>query len=122
MASVAYQAHLKKENNKTNYLFPKRPQRDFVYVKDVVRANVHAWTNYDALKGNVYDVGSGSPREFEDVLTLMDIPYEHCEDSMIPQGYQFYTCSDKNKWMPGWAPHYTLEKGLEDYNNYLRKT
>ena len=120
MASVAYKAFLKKESNEPNFLFPKKPQRDFVYVKDVVHANIHAWLNYDSLYGEAYDVGSGEPRGFEDVLELMNISYEYCGEEMIPKGYQFYTCSDRNKWMRGWEPYYTLEKGLEDYISYLK--
>ena len=50
----------------------------------------------------------------------MDITYEYCEENKIPQGYQFYTCSDRNKWMSGWLPRYALERGLEDYKKYLQ--
>ena len=35
-------------------LFPKEPRRDFIYIEDVVSANLHAFTNYDKLKKEFY--------------------------------------------------------------------
>ena len=40
MSSVAYQMFLKDKNNEEIKLFPKKPKRDFVYVKDIVKANI----------------------------------------------------------------------------------
>ena len=119
MASVAYQSYIKKQNGVEIKLFPKNPTRDFVYVKDVVDANLFAVENYDSVKNNWYDVGSGESRSFEDVLNLLDIPYTYHDEKMIPMGYQFYTCSDKNKFLKGWQTNYNLEKGLKEYKNYL---
>ena len=73
MASVAYQMYLKNQKNEKISLFPKKPLRDFVYVKDVVSANIFAWTNFQKLKGKYYEVGSGEARGFEDVLNLIEI-------------------------------------------------
>ena len=119
MASVAYNSYSKFKNGNIVKLFPKKPMRDFVYVKDVIEANLHASINYDKLNRNYYDVGFGESRTFEDVLNILGIPYEYYEESEIPVGYQFYTCSNKNKWMEGWTPKYNLEDGLIDYKSYL---
>ena len=119
MASVAYQMYLKKKNNQEVFLFPKKPLRDFVYVKDVVDANIFALENYQNLSGKYYEVGSGDAKGFEDVLDNMGIPYEYTSEDVIPKGYQFYTCSDKSKWMNGWESKWDLQKGIEDYKNYL---
>lgn len=113
MASVAYQAY----KNKTFKVFPRKPTRDFVHVADVASANVYATENN--IKTGVYDVGSGESRLFEDVCELMKIPFQYHPDSAIPEKYQFYTCSDKYKWMPGWKPKYNLEQGLKNYIGYL---
>jgi nucleoside-diphosphate-sugar epimerase len=102
-------------------LFPKKPQRDFVYVKDVVSANLFALGNYQRLKGKYYEVGFGEARGFEDVLDNMGIKYEYTDEDKIPVGYQFYTCSDSNKWMGGWKPTWNLEMGIKDYKNYLEQ-
>lgn len=119
MSSVAYQSYVKFINGEECKLFPKKPTRDFVYVKDIISANIYAYSNYDRLNRNYYDVGSGESRPFEDVLDNMGIPYSYHDENLIPDGYQFYTCSDKNKWMPGWNPEYTIEKGIYDYKEYL---
>lgn len=115
MASVAFQMNKKYMNNEDIKLFPKKPKRDFVYVKDVVSANIHAFENYEKLKGGYYEVGSGTARQFEDVLKIMNIPFEYHSDDFIPKGYQFYTCSNSKKWMSGWKPQWMLELGLKDY-------
>jgi hypothetical protein len=54
-------------------------------------------------------------------MKIMEIPFTYHSEDMIPKGYQFYTCSDKNKWMKDWLPKYDLETGLTDYIKYLKK-
>jgi nucleoside-diphosphate-sugar epimerase len=102
-------------------LFPLRPTRDFVYVKDVVSANIYAMNNYKENSGDYYEVGSGESRPFEDVLDILKIDYTHHTEDMIPQGYQFNTRSNPSSWMFGWGPEYNLERGLEDYLGYLNQ-
>jgi ADP-L-glycero-D-manno-heptose 6-epimerase len=119
MASVAYQMFQKNKKDEKIFLFPKKPQRDFVYVKDVISANIHALLNYDKLRGSYYEVGSGEARTFEDVLNNMEITFGYTSEDLIPNGYQFYTCSDKLKWMNGWESEWNLEKGILDYKKYL---
>lgn len=120
MASVAYQMYSKKKQGQEIKLYPKKPLRDFVYVKDVVLANLYAWEKYDKLKGNYYEVGSGEAKGFEDVLNHMNIEFDYTDESMIPEGYQFYTCSDEKKWMENWEPFWDLKKGIKDYKKYLQ--
>ena len=119
MASVAYQMYLKFKNLELIFLFPKKPQRDFVYIYDVISANIFAWEHYEDVRFDYYEVGSGVARPFEDVLNLMGIRFEYVGENKIPMGYQFYTCSDEKKWMKGWKPIWDLEKGINDYLNYL---
>ena len=115
MASMIYQ----NLNNTQIKLFPGKPKRDFVYIDDIVSANLYALENYDKLKGSWYEVGSGESNNFEKIFDTLELPYTYCDKSEIPNGYQFYTCSDKNKWMTGWEPQYNLEKGLNSYKDYL---
>jgi ADP-L-glycero-D-manno-heptose 6-epimerase len=122
MASVAYQSYIKHMNGEECKLFPKKPTRDFVYVKDIISANIYAFLNYDNLNKKYYDVGSGESRSFEDVLNNLEIPYTYHDEKMIPEGYQFFTCSNKDKWMTGWKPEYNLEKGMNDYKSYLNQS
>ena len=120
MSSVAFQMFTKHKNEEEIKLFPKNPRRDFVYIKDVVSANIHSFENFENLKGKFYDVGSGIARPFEDVLDLMNIEYSYVQESEIPNGYQFFTQSNKDKWLPGWSSEWSLEKGINDYLIYLK--
>lgn len=120
MASVVYQMYSKHKIGDTIQLFPKKPTRDFVYVDDVISANLKAYESYDSISGRYYDVGVGESRSFEDVLTIMRIPYEYVSENYIPIGYQFYTCSSKDMWIPGWKPLFNLEDGLREYLSHLK--
>jgi len=119
MASVAYQMFQKSKRDEEIKLFPNKPSRDFVYVGDIVSANIFAFENYYDLLGKWYEVGSGESRTFEDVLNILDIQFDYVLEDMIPKGYQFCTKSESKNWMEGWLPDYNLEKGLNEYKNYL---
>ena len=127
MASVAYQAMNMVSGNKDKELsryaqkekfrlFPGNPKRDFVYIDDVVSANVRCLGDVPA---GVYDVGLGKSNRFETVLKTLGIDYYYHNKDMIPKGYQFETKANKNKFLPKWKPKFTLEKGLIDYKNKL---
>lgn len=115
MASVAYQMIQKQKEGQEIKLFPNKPQRDFVYVDDVVSANLYAYKHYYKLEPGYYDVGSGEARTFEDVLNILGIEFSYYDEKDIPVGYQFYTKSDSSRWMKGWTPKFNLEKGLKKY-------
>ena len=119
MASVAYQMIQKQKEGQEIKLFPNKPQRDFVYVKDVVSANIYALKNYEELNSNWYEVGSGDARTFEDVLNILEIPFTYHNENEIPKGYQFFTKSDENKLMNGWYPVFKINNGLIEYKKYL---
>ena len=53
MASVAYQMFIKNKNKEDIRLFPGNPKRDFVYVDDVVDANIFAFENYNGDRKSV---------------------------------------------------------------------
>ena len=119
MSSVALQSYLKHLNGERVEIFQNKPQRDFVYVKDVISANLHAWYNYRGLQGEFYDVGTGRARTFEDVLNIMRIPYSYAPLERIPPKYQFYTKADSQNRMKGWFPQWSLEAGLDEYKAIL---
>jgi len=118
MASIAYQSYRKHIKGQNVFLFKGKPLRDFVYVKDVISANLYAFENYNYLRGDFYDVGSGTPRLFEDVLNCMGIPFSYYDVyARVPQHYQFYTKA--TKFMEGWIPEWPLEYGLVEYLDIL---
>lgn len=115
MSSYFLQARLEYSRGKIPKLFPGKPRRDFVYIDDVVRANHHALWNFESLRGSIFDVGTCSPRLFEEGLELMGIPYEYHDAASIPSGYQSLTCANSDSLMPGWVASFSLELGLKTY-------
>ena len=98
-----------------------KESRDFVYIDDIVNANLYALENYDTLKGNWYEVGSGESNTFETIFDNLELLYTYHNQSEIPKGYQFQTLSLEKKWMAGWKPKFNLKKGLKEYKKYLNE-
>jgi ADP-L-glycero-D-manno-heptose 6-epimerase len=121
MASVAYQMIMKKNNGEPIKLFPLKPKRDFVYIDDVIEANIHAYKNYDEYRFSFFEVGSGESREFEDMMIILGLEYTYTSITDIPEGYQFFTKSDKTRWMSNWEPKFNLEDGLTEYLKKIKK-
>lgn len=115
MASVAYQAW--NEEHLGNFkLFPGKPKRDFVYIDDVVDANIHAM---DSWAYGVYEVGSGKAETFENLIDGMGVKYTYHNEDKIPSWYQFFTQANKEKFIPGWQPKYNILEGTKKYKEYL---
>jgi len=119
MASIFFQGYIKNRESLQIELFPGSPRRDFVYIKDVISANFYALKFYEAFSGNIFEVGSGKASAFEEGLNHMGVSFKYSEVEKIPKGYQFLTESKPSKWMPGWAPLYSLEKGCREYKSRL---
>lgn len=120
MASVAYQANLwyyKNKNLDPFVLFPGSPRRDFIYLDDVVQANIHAMNQVPC--STVWDVGTGDTTSFEEVLDIFKVPYKYADPSLVPNGYQFFTCADRNKFMPGWSPAGTSQDRFKQYKKII---
>lgn len=96
-------------------IFPVNPSRDFIYVGDVVDANLHSIN----CESGVYDVGSGNSYKYEEICEELDVTYYYADKSVVPQGYQSYTKADPLKFLPDWKPKHTLKAGLKRYLKYL---
>ncbi len=119
MSSFIYQAFVESLKGSKVFLFPKEPRRDFIYIDDVVSANIYAFTNFTNLRKDYFEVSTGVASTFEEMLQYFQIEFEYSDEKSIPAGYQFYTCGDSKKWMNGWSPNYTLAQGLKNYREYL---
>ena len=117
MASLIYQ----NKDKELVKLFPGFPTRDFVYVDDIISANLYACDHYHGLNGKWYEVGCGDANKFETIFDFLEIPYEYLNVEDIPKGYQFNTQSQSANWMPGWSPKFDLISGLKAYKEYLSK-
>lgn len=122
MASFLYQAYLKDKNRERIFLFPGKPLRDFVYIKDILYANLHAKQNFNELRGRYFEVSTGTAISFEQVLETFGLIYEYSGVEQIPTGYQFFTRGDAFKWMKGWKPSYSIDQGIKEYKSYLEKS
>ena len=93
--------------------------RDFIYIEDIIQANVKAM---NAKKSGIYNVGTGKARSFQDIVDILqrelDTSYE-CEYIPNPfkNSYQFHTEADISTTMIdlGYTPNYTLEEGIKAY-------
>jgi ADP-L-glycero-D-manno-heptose 6-epimerase len=124
-ASMMYQLYLQMKEGKRPRIFKHGEQeRDFVYVKDVIKANMCA-LNY---KGNgVFNVATGIPENFNKVVECLNKGLKtKLEPDYFDNPYPFYQnktqaeMSASNKELK-FTPDYSLEKGIEDYVNILEK-
>ncbi len=91
--------------------------RDFVYIKDVVEANILA---INGVSG-IYNVGSGVSRTFNDIVEILKsnlgikIDVEYFDNPF--SFYQNNTCADltESKVGLGFVPFYSLEQGIHEY-------
>lgn len=137
-ASVVYHAFPQIKNHKSLKLFKSyregiphgEQQRDFVYVKDVVKVMLHLWKRRDTAPSGIYNLGTGTPRSFSDlgraVFSALDIEpcFEWVEmPANIRNQYQYFTQASLSKLREKAAydqEFYSLEAGIKDYVcNYL---
>ncbi|MDQ6999789.1 MAG: ADP-glyceromanno-heptose 6-epimerase [Mariprofundus sp.] len=98
--------------------------RDFVYIRDVVAANLAA---LDAPRSGVCNVGSGLARSFNDIIQILskeletDFEIEYFDNPFT--FYQNHTEADLSLTadLLNWQPEWTLEKGMRDYIKLLEK-
>jgi len=124
-ASMVFQLALQMLKGKRPRIFKWGEQkRDFVYVKDAVRANLLA---FEKGVSGVFNVGTGRARSFNELVEILnrelgtsykpeyfDCPYDF---------YQEHTEADLTKAREalGYEPLYSLEEGVKDYLPYIKK-
>jgi len=93
--------------------------RDFIYIDDIIQANIKAC---DPKQSGVYNVGTGKARSFEDIVDILQKELEiNNGKEYIPNpfvgSYQFFTqanieTTQKNL---GYEPKFSLEDGIKAY-------
>jgi ADP-L-glycero-D-manno-heptose 6-epimerase len=93
--------------------------RDFIFVEDVIQANIKAC---EADKNGVYNVGTGKARSFQDIVDILKKELNiYRKDTYIPNPYigqyQFFTQADieDTKKHLGYKPRFELEDGIKAY-------
>ncbi len=125
-ASMVLQLGLQILQGKTPRLFYDSDKilRDFIYIDDVIQANIKA-----ALHGEngVYNVGTGNPRSFQDIVDILqkelktNLTIEYFENPYIGS-YQMHTQADIQKTQEAfdYQPKVTLEEGIRAYIPYIK--
>ncbi|HIQ47940.1 MAG TPA: ADP-glyceromanno-heptose 6-epimerase [Sulfurovum sp.] len=99
--------------------------RDFVYIKDVIQANIKACA---PKKSGVYNVGTSKPRSFQDIADILqkelgtDYGTEYFPNPFT--GYQMHTQADisSSEENLGYSPQWELEDGIKDYLSEIKRT
>lgn len=102
-------------NSEKFKIFPVKAERDFIYVDDVVNANIKA---VESEKG-IYDVGTGQGYKYETLCDLVGREYGYARVDDVPAGYQAKTKADSSKFLKGWKPNFTIEEGIKKYKEHL---
>lgn len=93
--------------------------RDFIYIEDIIQANILACA---PKKSGVYNVGTGKARSFEDIVNILqkeldiDNGKEYIPNPFIG-AYQFFTQAnvDSTKENLGYEARFSMEEGIKAY-------
>lgn len=115
-------------------LFGKKPRlfeqsdkilRDFIYIEDVIQANIKAMR---PKASGVYNVGTGKARSFQDIVDILqkelgtDVECEYIPNPYIGS-YQFHTEADISltREALGYEPHFEMEDGIKAYVGEIKR-
>ena len=115
---------LKGENAKL-FVGSDKILRDFIFVEDIVQANIKA---ANPKQNGIYNVGTGKARSFQDIVDILKKELKITkEDIYIPnpfaKQYQYFTqadIEDTQKYLD-YNPNYSLEKGIKADIDYIKK-
>ncbi len=93
--------------------------RDFIYIEDVIQANIKAM---QPEKSGIYNVGTGKARSFQDICDILqkelgvNLGTEYIPNPYIGR-YQFHTEADIGESMKelNYHPYFELEDGIKAY-------
>lgn len=93
--------------------------RDFIYIEDVIQANVQAM---HPKNSGIFNVGTGKARSFQDICDILqkelglDLGTEYIPNPYIGR-YQFHTEADisTTQELLGYQPRFELEEGIKAY-------
>jgi ADP-L-glycero-D-manno-heptose 6-epimerase len=99
--------------------------RDFIYIEDVIQANVRAMNSKES---GVYNVGTAKARSFQDIVDILqkelrtNFECEYIKNPFIGS-YQFHTEAEitTTKDILEYEPRFELEDGIREYCQYIKK-
>lgn len=99
--------------------------RDFVYIEDVIQANI---LSCNPKESGIYNVGTGKAKSFQDISDIVQKEFETSyETQYIPNPfvgqYQFFTEAkiESSKEFLGYEPRFSLEDGIKGYIPEIRR-
>ncbi len=99
--------------------------RDFIYIEDIIQANIKAM---QPKQSGIYNVGTGKARSFQDIVDILQHELAtQLECEYIPNpfvgSYQFHTEADiaQTKEMLGYEPAYEMEDGIKAYVDEIKR-
>lgn len=106
-------------NDKTMIIFEGHFKRNFIHIRDVVGAYIHAINNFEAMKGKAYNCGLSDANLSK--IELCEKIREHIpsftffesEINKDPDKRNYIVSNDRLE-STGWKPAYTLADGIEE--------
>jgi len=97
--------------------------RDFIFIDDVIQANIKAC---ESINNGVFNVGTGKPRSFQEIADILqeelgfDFGTEYFPNPY--SGYQMHTQADisLSEENFNFKPYFSLERGIREYIPYIK--
>jgi len=100
-------------------IFEGHFKRNYIHVRDVCEAFLHAIYQFEDMKSNIYNVGLSSANVSK--LELCEIIKKHVPNFTIVEGdikkdpdQRNYIVSNEKLEATGWYPYHTLDDGIEE--------
>ena len=100
-------------------LFEKDFKRNFIHVRDVAKAFLHAMKNFDAMRGQAYNVGLSSAN-----LSKLELCHKikefvpgfsiQCDEYAKDKDQRNYIVSNEKLEKTGWFPDKSLESSIQE--------
>ncbi len=123
-ASMIYQLAVKMMRGEKPRIFKWGEQkRDFVYIKDVIKANLLA---LEKDVSGIFNIATGVARSFNEIIKILNRELDtNLETEYFDCPYDFYqefTQADitRARETLGYEPEYSLEEGIREYIAILR--
>jgi len=99
--------------------------RDFIYIGDIIQANIKAM---QPKESGIYNVGTGKARSFQDIVDILQkelgttLTCEYIPNPFIGS-YQFHTEADiaTTKDALGYEPSFEMEDGIKAYVSEIKR-
>ena len=98
--------------------------RDFIYIDDVVEANILCCSSKNS---GIYNIGTGQPESFGSIVKFLQDHLGMCKikyfENPYKEGYQYHTEAEIDKTLKGikFKAKVNLEEGVKRYIPYLKK-